>query len=151
MSKPRARASSLISIITTGIPTLAKFIAIPPPMVPPPKIPTLLMVRSTVSFAKSLTFAAARSAKKMCRIADDCVDCTHSVNNSRSLTIPAETLEVTAICTASIIFCGASWPRDFFAIFFRQLSKRASVAVAGSIVISLTRLQGALSAISVSA
>ena len=46
------------------MPVLRKFMAMPPPMVPAPMIPTFLIGRVGVSSATSGTFAAWRSAKK---------------------------------------------------------------------------------------
>ena len=46
------------------MPALAKFIAMPPPIVPAPMMPALLIVRCAVSAGTSSTLAASRSAKK---------------------------------------------------------------------------------------
>ena len=48
----------------TAMPTLAKFIAMPPPMVPAPMMPTDLTGIRGVSSGTSGTFWAWRSAKK---------------------------------------------------------------------------------------
>ena len=57
----------------TGNPALAKFIAMPPPMVPAPMTATDLMARIGVLEGTSGTLAAARVAKKTCRNAFDSV------------------------------------------------------------------------------
>ncbi len=71
MLLPRARASSLISNKVTGMPAFIKFMAMPPPMVPPPMMAIFFMSRIGVSLPRPLTFAASRSAKKAWRIAAD--------------------------------------------------------------------------------
>ena len=51
------------------MPAFAKFIAIPPPIVPEPTIPAELIGRRGVSFGISEIFDAARSPKKIWIIA----------------------------------------------------------------------------------
>jgi hypothetical protein len=46
------------------MPALAKFMAMPPPMVPAPMMAALLISRCGVSAGTSATLAASRSAKK---------------------------------------------------------------------------------------
>ena len=46
------------------MPALAKFMAMPPPMVPAPTMPAVLISRCGVSAGTSSTLAASRSAKK---------------------------------------------------------------------------------------
>ena len=52
------------STTVTGMPALAKFMAMPPPMVPQPRTPTRSILRSGVSAGTSGIFAASRSEKK---------------------------------------------------------------------------------------
>ena len=68
---PRLSASSLFSMIVTGMPTLAKFIEMPPPMVPAPITAARLISRGLTSLPMPGTLAASRSAKKMWRCAFD--------------------------------------------------------------------------------
>ena len=87
----------------TGMPLLAKFIAIPPPMVPAPIMATLSILRKGVSFSSPSTFAACRSAKKTCLNATDSGERIHSVNSSRSRFMPLSKDISTAACTAEMI------------------------------------------------
>ena len=63
-SSPCASAAAFISTMVTGIPALAKHIAIPPPIVPAPMIAALSTRRGVTSLGRSGTLAALRSAKK---------------------------------------------------------------------------------------
>ena len=104
------------------MPALAKFIAMPLPIVPAPITPTLLTSRSAVSFGSPGTLAASRSAKNRCRKAADCGLCMHCMNFSRSVCRPSAKGRVNDASTQSTIFCGASWPRARFAILLRYSS-----------------------------
>ena len=66
------------------MPALAKFIAMPPPMVPAPMTAADLIGRFGVSSGTSGILLAARSPKKAWRSAFDSVVCTSSMNSSRS-------------------------------------------------------------------
>ena len=88
MPRPLSSASCFISRIVTGIPALAKFIAMPPPIVPAPITATLLIARVGVSSGTSGIFDAARSAKNAWRSARDSGDCTSCMNSSRSRLMP---------------------------------------------------------------
>ena len=63
-SRPRASSSSLVSITVTGMPALAKHMAMPAPMVPAPITAARWIGRRAVSFASPGTRAVSRSAKK---------------------------------------------------------------------------------------
>jgi hypothetical protein len=63
-ARPFFRNSSVVSISVTGIPALAKHIAMPPPMVPPPITAACFTSRALVSAGMSSTLLASRSAKK---------------------------------------------------------------------------------------
>ena len=98
------------SISVTGVPILAKFIAMPPPIVPAPMMATDLTGRTGVSGPISGIFAASRSAKKTWRSAFDCVPAMSSVAISRSFLMPSAKGKVAAASSASTIFTGAIWP-----------------------------------------
>ncbi len=123
MDSPRASASSSISISVTGMPALAKLIAMPPPIVPPPMMPIDSIGLCGVSFGKPSILAAWRSAKNRWRSAADCVLCMHSINRLRSTSRPSAKDSRVAASTQSTIFCGASWPRARFASAARYWSK----------------------------
>ncbi len=61
---PRLSCSSAVSIRVTGIPALAKDIAMPPPMVPAPMMATRATLRPLVPSGTPAILAASRSAKK---------------------------------------------------------------------------------------
>ena len=61
---PRSSASGVASIIFTGMPTSAKLMAMPPPMVPAPTTAMVLISGSARSFGRCGSFATSRSAKK---------------------------------------------------------------------------------------
>ena len=61
---PRLSASSLVSISVTGMPALAKDIAMPPPMVPAPSTATRSTLRGFVPSGTPAIFEASRSEKK---------------------------------------------------------------------------------------
>src|SRR5216683_272167 len=64
MPRPRSSASCATSTTVTGIPALAKFMAMPPPMVPAPITAAFLISLAGVSGGTSGILAASRSAKK---------------------------------------------------------------------------------------
>src|SRR5438094_285645 len=66
---PRSSASCVVSLMVTGMPTLTKLIAMPPPMVPAPITAAFLMARAGVSSGTSGIFEVWRSAKKAWRSA----------------------------------------------------------------------------------
>ena len=61
---PRSSAAWSVSFSSTGMPALAKTIAIPPPMVPAPTTATEFTGMTGVSFGISGIFATSRSPKK---------------------------------------------------------------------------------------
>ena len=67
----------LTSTTVTGMPALAKFIAMPPPIVPAPTIAALRISPAGVSAGTSGIFAASRSAKKKYRCAFDSGELKH--------------------------------------------------------------------------
>ena len=140
---PRSSASSLISNITTGIPTLAKHIAIPPPIVPPPIMATFLISRTGVSLGRPLIFAANLSAKKICRMAADSDEVTSSLNSSRSRSRPSSIGRFTAASIQETILSCAICPRARLANCLRALSKNPGSIAAESMVISRIRFNDA--------
>ena len=114
MASPRSSASSLISISVTGMPALAKLIAIPPPIVPPPIMPIERTSRGGVSLSRPSTFAASRSAKNTCRNAADCGSRIDSMKSSRSRFRPSANGVVIAVRTHSMMRGGAVLAARFF-------------------------------------
>jgi hypothetical protein len=100
-------AAWVVSSTVTGIPALAKFIAIPPPMVPAPITATDLIARSGVPLGTSGILAAARIAKNACRKALDSGVLSNSTNNDPSILIPSSKGLSTAASTASMHLSGA--------------------------------------------
>ncbi len=137
--RPLPSTSSFTSSNATCIPALAKFIAMPLPMVPAPITPTLLTSRSGVSFDSPRTLAASRSAKNMCRKAADCGLCMHSMNFSRSICRPSAKGRVNDTSTQSTIFCGAIWPRARFARVLRYPSSTPSGTLSATSSLVLRR------------
>ena len=128
------------------MPALAKFMAIPPPIVPAPMTPTLPTARGLVSLGMSPTLAAARSAKKMCRWAADCWLVSTWRNNSCSLASPSSNGKVQAASTQSMQRCGASKPRRSSAARLRAAEKMAGSTPVTLSVRSRIFLSGAPSA-----
>ena len=107
----------------TGIPALAKFMAMPPPMVPPPMMAAVSMDLAGVSAGTSRILATSRSAKKTWRWAADCADSRQRSKISRSLARPSSNGSSTAAATASMQASGASKPRTRRATDLRKSSK----------------------------
>ena len=89
------------------MPALAKFIAMPPPIVPAPITAADLIERVGVEPGTSGIFDAARSAKNAWRSAFDSVVLTSIVNSSRSFFRPASNGSITAAFNASTHAGGA--------------------------------------------
>ena len=113
MPVPLSRASCFISSITTGMPALRKFIAMPPPMVPAPITATFLIGRSGVSAGTSAILLAARSAMKTWRSAFASGVSRRPRKSSRSYFRPSSNFIFIDAATASTHFSGAG---KFFAI-----------------------------------
>ena len=71
MASPLSSASAETSKTETGMPAFAKFIAMPPPIVPQPMTAADATGRAGVPFGTSGILPAARSAKNACRCAFD--------------------------------------------------------------------------------
>ncbi len=106
-ASPFWSGSSFTSSTVTGMPALAKFMAMPPPMVPAPMTAADLMGRVGVPSGTSGILEAARSAKKACRSARDSGVCTSAMKASRSQASPSSKGLVAATSTASTHFRGA--------------------------------------------
>ena len=107
----RSRASESESIRRTGMPALAKQVAMPLPMVPAPTMAALSMGRTGVSLSIPGTLRAARSAKNTWRSAADSAEAMHAAKISRSLRIPSSKGSSSASSTHSRHATGARWPR----------------------------------------
>ena len=108
------------------MPALAKFMAMPPPMVPAPTIAAEAIARTGVSAGTSGTLLATRSAKKAWRKAFDSGDCTSCMNSSRSNFSPSSNFIVTAAATASTHFNGAGNGPDMAFTVLRENCRNAS-------------------------
>ena len=85
--------------MVTGIPTLAKFIEIPPPIVPAPITPTEEISFKGVSFSISGIFVTCLSAKKIYLCAADCEPVMSFINKSCSTFKPSSKGRLTAAST----------------------------------------------------
>ena len=107
------------------MPALAKFIAMPPPIVPAPSTAALPISRFGVSLGTSGILPASRSAKKKWRCAFDWSLCSSSSKSSRSRFMPCSKGSSAAAWIAAMQFCGAMKPRFFLAHSARAFSKTA--------------------------
>ena len=109
-STPRSSASCVVSTIVTGKPPLRKARPMPVPMVPAPRMPTVLMSRSLVSGPMPGRLAAWRSAKNAyCRARAKGLAAA-SRNTARSRAWPSSMGSVVAASTASMAALGATGP-----------------------------------------
>ena len=106
-ASPLSRASCFTSSTITGMPALAKFMAMPPPMVPAPITAAERMGRVGVSSGTSGILEAARSAKKAWRSARDSGVWTSARKASRSQASPSSKGFVAATSIASTQRAGA--------------------------------------------
>ena len=130
---PLSRKSCFISSSLTGMPALAKFIAMPPPIVPAPTTAPQFISRLTVSFARPGTLATSRSAKKIWRCDADSEDFINSINSASSRAIPSSKGNSKAARIDLIIWKGARKPRCLRAIPFSKLSNTSGPAASGVI------------------
>ena len=86
---PLSIASCDTSNTVTGIPALAKFMAMPPPIVPQPMTAAVLMSGVGVCFGTSGILATWRSAKNACRCAFDWSVATSFRKVARSIASPS--------------------------------------------------------------
>ena len=97
----------LVSRTFTGMPALAKFIAMPPPMVPAPISAADLISCVGVSSGTSGILLTCRSAKNRWRSAFDSLVARSFSNSSRSRCTPLANGSVTAASTQSTMVSGA--------------------------------------------
>ncbi len=93
--------------MTTGMPALRKFIAMPPPMVPAPMTASFFTARTGVSAGTSGIFVVARSAMKAWRSALHSGVIIRPMKSSRSNFMPSSNFIVVDAATASTHFSGA--------------------------------------------
>ena len=125
VDRPLPSNSESCSTTVTGMPALAKFMVMPPPMVPAPITPALSNCFRSRFLSTPGIFAAARSAKKTWRIAFDSSDTTQTSNISRSRANPSSNGNSTAASTHSIQAYGARIPRARRSICFRLTSNNS--------------------------
>ena len=89
------------------MPALAKFIAMPPPIVPAPMTAARSIFRAGVPGGTSGILVASRSAKKAWICPLDWGEAMHSWKSWRSRLSPSAKGSVTAACTASMHLKGA--------------------------------------------
>ena len=107
------------------MPALAKHIAIPPPIVPAPTMPTLAIGRGTTSAASPGIRRTSRSAKNRCRRARASMACTSCSVFALSTSNPWSNGSVTAASTASSSAIGDSRLRIVLATLARAAEKIA--------------------------
>ena len=130
---------------------MAKFIAIPPPIVPAPITATESIDRSAASLASPGTLLACRSAKKTCCSAFACGSRWLSSDISRSTRTLSANGRLTAASTQRMLRSGAFSPRVLRAMDSRNLAKYPSSYFALSIVMFWIGRRGAAAAINSSA
>ena len=113
--------------------------AMPPPMVPAPMMPTVFTSRGTTESSTPATFAAVRSAKNTWRSAADCGCIMQAMNALRSSRMPSANGLVTAASTRSTICWCANKLRLAFARPARAVAKKSAGREAGSMVRTLTK------------
>ncbi len=136
---PRSSASCFTSTTVTGMPALAKHMAMPPPMVPAPMIAALATGAPFNPAGMPGTFCASRSAKKAWRWARLSSLPTSSVNSLRSSARPSSIGMVTAARTASMQAAGARWPRARLSRGSAASSSKAGFARASASLSSRSR------------
>ena len=141
MPSPRVSASREVSTIVTGMPALAKHIAMPPPMVPAPITVARAMSRGLVPAGMPGTLAASRSAKKICLCAFDWSPSLSLENSSRSR-LNASSIGISIVArTASITAAGAASPRVRLADLATASSNAAGLSRNGLILSSRSRVR----------
>ena len=123
---PLSRRSRSASSTVTGMPALAKFMAMPPPMVPAPMTAARRTGRVGVSSGTSAILEAARSAKKAWRSALDSVVPRRARKRSRSTRSPSSNGREAAAASASTHLSGAGYPFDTAATAPRATARNPS-------------------------
>ena len=120
------------------MPTLAKFIAMPPPIVPAPSTPHVSMSRIGVSLAMSGILFAARSAKNAYRWAADWAPVTSSTNSFLSTFRPSSNGRLAAASMHWMLYSGARKPRDLLGDRRAELGEQFGVALGlGDLVVTV--------------
>ena len=120
------------------MPTLAKFIAMPPPIVPAPSTPHVSMSRIGVSLAMSGILFAARSAKNAYRWAADCGPVTSSMNSFCSTFRPSSNGRLAAASMHWMLYSGARKPRAFVGDRPAEVGEQFGVALRrGDLVVAV--------------
>jgi hypothetical protein len=96
-----------MSISVTGMPALAKLMAMPPPMVPAPITAAFFTSRTGVSSGTSGILAVWRSAKNIWRSAFDSSPATSCAKRARSCLRPSSNGRVAAASAQATISSGA--------------------------------------------
>ena len=125
VASPLSSASCFTSSTRTGMPALAKHMAMPPPMVPAPITAAERIGRAGVSSGTSGTLEAARSAKNTWRRALDSGELINSMNSLRSTCTPSSNVSSDA-ATASTHLSGAGYPFATAATLLRANCRKAS-------------------------
>ena len=107
MPRPLSTAAWFMSISVTGMPALAKFMAMPPPMVPAPSTAAFFTSRTGVSSGTSGIFEVWRSAKNAWRSAFDSVALDQRAKRARSCLRPSSNGSVAAASAQPTISSGA--------------------------------------------
>ncbi len=121
------------------MPALAKHIAMPPPIVPPPITAACAIGRGRVPSGMPGTLAASRSAKKTWRCAFDWSPATSLRKSSLSRRRPSSNGSVKALRTASTQAAGASRPRSLRVNAAAAASNAPGSARAGASLSSRSR------------
>src|SRR5215471_19184624 len=127
LASPRSSAGWSTSASKTGIPALAKTMAIPPPIVPAPTTAAARTGRRGVSFGTSGILATSRSPKNTWMRAFDSSENKHSVKRLRSKSQPCSNGINVAASTASIAASGAIMPRCLLRAFWRAVRKMGAL------------------------
>ncbi len=126
VARPRSSAGWSASFRSTGIPALARTMAMPPPMVPAPTTAADFMGISGVSLGMSGILPTSRSLKKTWMRALDWSEKRHSAKSFCSSWQPSANGNFVAASMASMAATGASRPRCFLATVSRAAEKIAA-------------------------
>ncbi len=139
---PRVSAASVVSMTWTGMPALAKHMAMPPPIVPAPMTAARTIGRTGVSSGTSGIFATCRSAKKEWIAPLLCGEGTSSMKICRSRARASSNGVVRVISIASTARCGATCPRARRARSLRIAAMESGLARAAASFSSRLRTFG---------
>src|SRR5882762_7905483 len=145
LDSPLSSASCFISTTVTGMPALAKHMAMPPPIVPAPTTAALRISRTGVSSGTPGILVVWRSAKNMWRSAFDSVVLTRCAKRSRSNLRPSSKGRVAAASAQATISNGAGKPFHSLAACSRAWAKKAFGSPSTFACMSRMRRRGLLS------